>query len=262
MEIDIYTGTLTYKNIEFTFVFDKQELRLIPPTDKSREVELWFLKALGNGVYTNGDSIYVDDPLVSTKCNECYQIVFLPTYHSSIGHINSVVLIDIQAYIIYRSKGKGIKKLSFECPEINSIYSTRQAVATKWNADETFELKTIKFNADNTKKHFFKVDDKEVEVYFDIIQKTTQDVIKPPLSLQSCLSFRFELTENIDFIYQLYQIAKCFIQYMCYRKDVFFERMHVCTELDDTKKTIYRNGEFFVIGDKSPIDEKSIKDFQ
>ena len=44
METDVYTGTLSLKNIEFTFVFDKQELRLIPPQDKKREViESWFL---------------------------------------------------------------------------------------------------------------------------------------------------------------------------------------------------------------------------
>lgn len=31
VELDLYTGKLTYKDIEFDFVFDKSELRLIPP---------------------------------------------------------------------------------------------------------------------------------------------------------------------------------------------------------------------------------------
>ena len=76
METDVYTGTLSLKNIDFTFVFDKQELRLIPPQDKKIEVDLWFSEALGGGVYTRGDPIYIETPLVSEKCNECYQIIF------------------------------------------------------------------------------------------------------------------------------------------------------------------------------------------
>ena len=152
METDVYTGTLSLKNIDFTFVFDKQELRLIPPQDKKREVDLWFLKALGGGVYTMGDPIYVETPLVSAKCNECYQIIFLPSYHRSVGHINSVVVIDIQAYIIYNSRGNGIKKISFECPEINSIYSTRQAIETKRYSDGVFEIKTLKIDTSNEEK--------------------------------------------------------------------------------------------------------------
>lgn len=38
VELDVYTGTLTYKQIEFSFVFDGEELRLIPPKDKHQEV--------------------------------------------------------------------------------------------------------------------------------------------------------------------------------------------------------------------------------
>ena len=260
MDTDIYTGTLSFKNIDFTFVFDKQELRLIPPQDKKREIELWFLSPLGNGIYTQGDSIYLEEPLCSAKCNECHQIVFLPYYHKSIRRINSVVVIDIQAYIIYKIKGNGIKKLSFECTEINSIYSTRQAIETKRYSDGAFEIKTLKIDTINDEKQFFKVDGKDVEVYFDIIQKTTQEVTKPPLALQSCLCFRFEPTDDINFIYNLHQIAKCFIEYMCYRKDIFFEKIHIYTEANDTAKTTFQNGVLYVVGDKPPIDEESIKD--
>ena len=260
LETDIYTGTLTYRDVNFAFVFDKQELRLVPPSDKSREVDLWFLKALSGGAYTIGDPIYVEAPLVSTECNECYQIVFLPSYHCSVGHINSVVVIDVQAYIILNSKGNGIKKISFECPEINAIYSTRQAIETKRYSDGVFEIKTLKIDTTNEKKQFFKVDGKNVEVYFDIIQKTTPEVIKPPLSLQSCLCFRFEPTDDIDFIYNLHQIAKCFVEYRCYRKDIFFEKIHIYTEANDTVKTTFQNGVLYVVGDKPPIDEESIKD--
>lgn len=47
IEFDIYTGTLKYKEIEFSFVFDRKELRLIPPEDKYHDVHMWFMKPLG-----------------------------------------------------------------------------------------------------------------------------------------------------------------------------------------------------------------------
>jgi len=58
---NLATGTLTFKGINFTFVFDREELRLIPPDDKKKEVELWFKKELAPGVYTMGDPVYVED---------------------------------------------------------------------------------------------------------------------------------------------------------------------------------------------------------
>ena len=38
IEFDIYTGTLKYNEIEFSFVFDRKELRVIPPEDKYHDV--------------------------------------------------------------------------------------------------------------------------------------------------------------------------------------------------------------------------------
>ena len=259
MDINIYTGSLTYKDIEFTFVFDKNELRLVPSADKKQEVERWFYKSLGGVAYTFGDPIYIDKPIFSDKCNECCQISFIPAYHRPLGRINSVIIIDIQAYIVYNSKGNGIKKMSFECPEINSIYSTRQAIETKRNADGNFELKTLKFDSTNAKKQIFNVDGKDVEVYFDIIQITTHDTTKPPLSLQSCLMFKFEPTEDLNFIYRLHQIAICFIEYICYRKDISFEKISIYTEADDANKTTYDNGKFNMVGNKPAVDEESVK---
>lgn len=38
LEIELYTGKLKFKDIEFTFVFDKKELRLIPPKGLKRDL--------------------------------------------------------------------------------------------------------------------------------------------------------------------------------------------------------------------------------
>lgn len=45
LDLELYTGTLEYKDILFGFVFDKKELRLIPPKDKKRNIhQEWFMR--------------------------------------------------------------------------------------------------------------------------------------------------------------------------------------------------------------------------
>ena len=74
------------------------------------------------------------------------------------------------------------------------------------------------------------------------------------------MCFRFDPTYDIDFIYKLHQIARCFVEYVCYRKDIFFQKIQIYTEATDNAKMTFQNGEFFVVGDKPQIDEQSIKD--
>ena len=51
MELTTYTGKLQYRDVDFSFVFDGQELRLIPPDNKKREIELdWLMTNIGNVV--------------------------------------------------------------------------------------------------------------------------------------------------------------------------------------------------------------------
>ena len=51
---NLATGKICFKGVNFTFVFDREELRLIPPDDKKSEVEKWFMKEFAPGAYTGG----------------------------------------------------------------------------------------------------------------------------------------------------------------------------------------------------------------
>ena len=63
-DLELYTGTLQYRGIEFTFAFDKVELRLIPPKEKRHLIEHeWKWKAIGHGAYVPADPIPVDTGL-------------------------------------------------------------------------------------------------------------------------------------------------------------------------------------------------------
>ncbi len=263
IDVDVFTGLLTYRDIQFHFVFDKQQLRLIPPHDKAFEVEKWFLKPIGNKGnyigYTTGDPIYIETPLISDSCNERPKIVFIPKY-SSIGRYNAVIIIDIQAYIVFSIHEFNIRKINFFCPEINSIFPSRQAIGeAKWDENGEFCLKTQKLETSNEIKQFFRWQDKDIEITFDIIQTATYDVTKPPLSLQSCMCFKFCDTTDYDFIYQLSLIAKRFIEYLCYRKDIAFNSIYLYTPYGDGTK-IYKGAELCIVDEPKIYDEKSIKE--
>ena len=82
-ELNVYSGTLNYKDIVFEFVFDKQDLRLIPPSDKNEEVQHWKMNQLFKGVYTTGNPLTIDVPYLEGVTNETNQnIIFITSITS------------------------------------------------------------------------------------------------------------------------------------------------------------------------------------
>lgn len=221
IELEVYTGILTYKGIEFSFVFDREELRLIPPKDKDHEVHMWFMKPLGNGAYTFGDPVYIEDDYLIGKCNENYQkIIFLPK-RTNIGSYNSVLIVQIEAYIIQKYERDWIDRLGFMSQELDCIYPTSQALESpEWTEDGVVSIKTKDFDNTTSHKQCFSVDGKEVSVFFGISRTSSGKIGKPPLELHSEMFFEFEKTNDYAFILKLWRIAKCFVQYLCYRKNV------------------------------------------
>ena len=104
-ELDVYSGKLNYKDICFDFVYDKQELRLIPPTDKKREVSNWKKKELFPSVYTMGDPLTIDSPYLEGIINETDQkVIFITRQGAFIGSYNSVLLIEVVAVILFSTE--------------------------------------------------------------------------------------------------------------------------------------------------------------
>lgn len=76
-KFELLTGKLEYKGIEFIFVFNKRELRLIPPADKVQDVFSWFTKLVGNGAYITNNPVYIEENYLKGYCNELNQrIIF------------------------------------------------------------------------------------------------------------------------------------------------------------------------------------------
>lgn len=235
-ELDIYTGTLIYKEIEFSFTFDKEQLRLVPSKNKQQEVHLWFMKSLAKGVYTSGDPVYIEDDYLIGICNESRQkIIFLPKYEN-IGKYNSVLIVNIEAYIIQKYEREYIDRLGFMSQEIDCIFPTNQALQNpEWTENGIVSIKTKDFDNTTSRKQDFFVDGKKVSMYFGISRTSSGKIGKPPLELHSVMFFEFEKTNDYAFVLRLWRIAKCFIQYLCYRKNVNLSEIEVSSPYNDGK---------------------------
>lgn len=98
-----YSGICKYKDIDFTFIFSGEELRLVPPADKREIIQTdWVLTPLTKGVYTRGDPLTMDEPYLTGKCNETgTTFIFITKQGGHVGSQNSVLFVPIVAYIYY-----------------------------------------------------------------------------------------------------------------------------------------------------------------
>lgn len=233
-ELDLYTGSLFYKNICFTFAFDKSELRLIPPEDKKSLIDWdWKFKEISPGQYVPADPIPVEDPYLTGECNETkHSIIFIPKQDSVLGLYNSVVRITLAAYIICRSDKDTINRITFVCPEINYIHPINKAFSLSLPVDELenkgiVTISTQDFDTTTTKGQLFLVDEKTITAFFSISRKISTTIHEPPLQLESSLIFEFEPTNDYYFIYRLWWIARNFIRFLCYRRNVFMPKIEL-----------------------------------
>lgn len=237
-----YTGILLYKGISFTFAFDGSKLRLIPPKDKEHEVEWeWGKKPLGNGVYTWGDPVPVGEDFIIGECNETrHRIIFLPKQGATLGLYNSVVFIPLAAYVICKNDKSTIDRISFSCPEINYIHPVNKAIKLILPTDEfqnngIFTISTQDFDMTTTERRTFMVDGKEIKAHFGISRAVSTKIHEPPLRLDSSLVFEFDAIDDYQFIYRLWWIAREFVRFLCYRKNVFIPEAQLAAPLDGGK---------------------------
>lgn len=262
----LYTGFLEFEGEDYQFVFVDQTLRIIPTNAESRN-GMWRygMKEITQGTYTWDEPPRMDQDVIIGRCNETNQkIIFLPKKGSYIAHQNSVLLIDLEAYIICKYERDKIDRISFTGPEINGIHPTSQAIEYTLDPDAfvnsgTFEVKTRDFDCTTTQKQEFTVDSKPVSVSFGVSRTMSTKNWEPPMKLSSDMLFELDATDDYRFILRLWYVAKQFVQFLCYRKDVHFSEVNLAAPCEDGKHETFAT--IYVFGEKSnDIDTKTLKD--
>lgn len=233
LELEIYSGVLIYKEIEFSYVFDGTTLRLIPPKDKHQEIEGWLRQSLLVGMYLGREPYYIEDEYLKGICNETGQtMIFIPK-KQQVGCYNCVLVISVEAYFIEKYYREWIDRVSFECKELDGIFDAEQCIEkSEWSNKGIISVTTKDFDATTSKSQVFNVDGKEISVYFGITRRREKVFDGNPLTVHSVLYFEFEKTNNFLFVFKLWKYAKVFIQFLCYRENVWMGKTVIAAPAD------------------------------
>lgn len=262
-EFEIYTGELEYKGINFTFMFNKKELRLIPPKDKVQEIEFgWFAKEISPGCYSFGELPCMEVPFLEGTCNEDgRKIIFIVKQGSSIGRYNAVLTIPFIGYILCRFHRDFVDRMNFSGPEIDCIHPIRNAFSFAYGEDSlkngVFTIKTKNFEETTTERQKFTLDGKEVHAHFSITRGIGVNIGDTPLKLHSSLTFDFDSTDNKQFLFDLWRVAKRFIQYLCYSNNITFNKVELLAPYEEGMHEGF--AEMVITADHSETDLECLK---
>lgn len=262
-EFDIYTGELEYKGINFTFMFDKKELRLIPPKEKRHEiVYTWFAKEISPGCYAFGELPCMEVPFLEGKCNEDgKKIIFIVKQGGAIGRYNTVLTIPFVGYILCRSRRELVDRVNFSGPEIDCIHPISNAFSFTYGEDSikngVLTIQTKDFAETTTESQKFNIDGHVVSAHFGVTRGIGINVGDTPLKLHSSLTFDFEPTDDKQFMFDLWRVAKRFIQYLCYSKNITFNKVELFAPHEEGLHEGF--AEMFITSDHSETDMECLK---
>ncbi len=258
LELEIYTGVLTYKEIEFSYMFDGETLRLIPPKDKNQEIDGWLRQSLTVGVYLGREPYYIEDEYLKGICNETGQtIIFIPK-KQQVGCYNCVLVIAVEAYFIEKYYREWIDRVSFECKELDGIFDTEQCIEkNEWSREGIINVSTKDFDATTSNSQIFNVDGKEISVYFGITRRREKVFNGSLLTVHSVMYFEFEKTQDFLFVFKLWKFAKVFIQYLCYRESVWMGKTVIAAPADKGLHEPF--AELIVVEDRIEEDKKVLE---
>lgn len=250
-------GTLIYKDIEFDFILEEEDLKLIPKNDYENKFKKTFREELGDGAYTDKDNYLDENYLVGQRLENYQRIVMIPKSKNITTSIFSdFIYVKIQ-YIIYLNSQEPISKISIYCKELNGIYDTRRAIEKNdFNKNGEAEVKLKSFNKTQTDNFRFVIRDKEIECNLNISKTLYGKITEYPVRIRSAITLNFEPVQDYSILSDLYNVIKKFIQYLCYRKNVTIEDINIYTS--DEKVKHRQIGTFEIINDDIIQEENKI----
>ena len=145
------------------------------------------------------------------------------------------MVVKLIGYILCDRGINYINRVTFKSQEINCIYPINQAYQFIYEKMGKVSLITKEFNTTLTKEQEFVVNKIKVKSHFYITTNTCNTLIDSPLSINSALIFDFEKTNDYKFILRLFYIAKQFIQFLCYRRDVYLPNVDLYAPYENVK---------------------------
>lgn len=244
----IRSGHLKYKDIDFLFVVDGTELKLIPPIEKERIVMEWALSLMND---SNKRFVIEEDYLIgdSKETEEYY--IFIPAHNKSVSFLNSTMFIPLLAYVIKYNEEQ-ISQIEFICNELNYIFLSSKRIADKKNLENGLLKVEIKpFVETRSEPQTFLYNDRKIIVHFCI----SNFMDRFSMRLSTVMIFSFDSTSDYKFIYDLYVIANNFINYCCYRKNTELPKAILNSSIIADVDVYSTSGEFIFLREQIPQEQ-------
>lgn len=253
-EFDVYTGKLEYKNIKFDFVYKNGKLNLNPEDSKKYKTYQLFINSFIEEKY---ESIYIDSILKGISNETCKEIIFFPK-RKPVGNCNFALIVEIESYIVKKYDKDLIDRIGIKGAEIDYIFPTTQALdSLKWKETGNWQVTTRDFSSTTSKKQKFKVDEKEVTIYFSIARTLSRGIGVAPIYLQSVMYFEFLPTDDYQFIKDVVLIGRQFIRYLCYRRNIVFSDIMIDSPTDNCKHQTF--GNMYELYENTDIEKYALK---
>ncbi|MBP1532790.1 MAG: hypothetical protein IK999_01490 [Ruminococcus sp.] len=256
------TGILKYHDEDYLFVFQEgiDEMELIPADTRSTIQPKTDFHL--NGITADFEPMKMDAPFLIGNINENQnKIVFVTIKNSNIKQVNNVLYVKLYAYFLLEADDNGlIDKLTLESPEIDHIFSVNRAFnfsfqdIKDFNRKGTVTIKTNDFDSTSSHPQYFKVEDKEISLSFQINRTISTAIGKPPLIINSVLCFEFEPTDDYLFIINLCHYARNFIRFLCFRKNIYFTSVDIYKPIENNKHQHFGKISLFEDNQKSEIE--------
>ena len=260
-KFEVISGQLKYREIDFVFLFDGKQLRLIPPKSERHEILKWSNASIEERGSSEKGFRMIEESYLEGVCNENgSHYVFLIHTGTMFGYSNYILSINVFGYIQSYYPVENISKISFVGPEINHIHPVNNVIGCidieEMSDNGVFTLKIDDFDSTTTNKQEFDVDGKSVSVYLGITRGFSTKITESPVSINSNMVFEFDPTSDYVFLVKLWKIAKSFICFMCYRKNVDLTQVEISIPWKDGQKKTIGN---LVISDDSADEIETIE---
>lgn len=231
-------GTLNYKEIEFEFILDKENLQLRPKEKFEKKFVECFRQDLGNGAYTYKNNYLEDEYLIGQRLENYQYIIFIPESKNINTYFFTDFLYIKVKHVLYMNRLVPIDKLYIYCKELNAIYDIRQSIEKRgFNQNGEAELRLKSYEQNEGEEFEFKYKDKKVKCCFNISKTLHGKITEFPVQIRSQISLKFEATNDYMIISDLYDIVRKSIQYLCYRENVTMEEIKIYSK---DEKNVYR----------------------
>lgn len=263
MELNIITGEIIYKNVDFSFVYSKGEIRLIPSKEDRKTIMChWLMSEIAPGVFSDGDPLFMEEPYLLGKCNETgYRVAFMFDLGSPINSYNSTLIISVSAVAEIKDSGD-MSRMRISSPVLDHIHPVNRGYTQSFplegsRNDGVIEIIIKGFDAMTTERKSFRFLDKEIWVQFSMGYKCSQKIGDSPISIFSNLLFEFEPTSDFVYLLKLYRLGEELVKFLSYRRDIGVFDVSLSTWRNN--KFFWKNATLEILSVTPPLDLEPLK---